>query len=124
MRKIIYLIPFLLMMASCGEYNKVLKSKDVNYKFDFAKRAFDKRNYNQAYTVLETIHSQLRGTQNEEEALFLLAMSYYESKDYLNSGVYFKSYYQRFPRGKYAELARFYSGYGYYLDSPDRKSVV
>ena len=46
-------------------------------------------------------------------------MSHFENKDYLNSGLYFKTYYQRYPRGKFAELARFYSGYGYYLDSPD-----
>lgn len=119
MRKLIYLIPALFMFSSCGEYNKVLKSKDVDYRFDFAKRAFDQRKFTQAATVLETIYTPLRGTANGEEALFLLAMSYYENKDYLNSGLYFKTYYSRYPRGKFAELARFYSGYGYYLDSPD-----
>lgn len=97
----------------------MLKSKDVDYKFDYAKRAFDDRRYNQAATVLETIYTPLRGTANGEEALFLLAMSHFENKDYLNSGLYFKTYYSRYPRSKYTELARFYSGYGYYLDSPD-----
>ena len=119
MRRFLYFIPFLLVFSSCGEYNKVLKSKDVDYRFDFAKRAFDQRKFTQASTVLETIYTPLRGTPNGEEALFLLAMSYYENKDYLNSGVYFKTYYSRYSRGKFAELARFYSGYGYYLDSPD-----
>ena len=46
-------------------------------------------------------------------------MSYFENKDYANSNVYFKTYYTRYPKGKYAEDARFYSGYGFYLDSPD-----
>ncbi len=119
MRRFLYFIPLLLLISSCGEYNKVLKSKDVDYRFDFAKRAFDKRNFNQASTVLETIYTPLRGGPKGEEALFLLAMSYFESKDYLNSGLYFKTYYSRYPNGKYTELARFYSGYGYYLDSPD-----
>ena len=119
MRKFIYFLPLLLMMGSCGEYNKVLKSKDNEYRFDFAKRAFDQRKFTQASTVLETIYTPLRGTAHGEEALFLLAMSYYENKDYLNSGLYFKTYYSRYPKGKFAELARFYSGYGYYLDSPD-----
>lgn len=119
MRRIIYLLTLLLLLSSCGEYNKALKSKDVNYRFDYAKRAFDSRKYTQAATVLETVYTPLRGSANGEEALFLLAMSYYENKDYANSGVYFKSYYSRYPKGKFAELARFYSGYGYYLDSPD-----
>ena len=108
-----------LLFTSCGEYSKVMKSKDVDYRFDYAKRAFDERKFTQAATVLETIYTPLRGTANGEEALFLLAMSYFESKDYLNSSLYFKTYYSRYPRGKFSELARFYSGYGYYLDSPD-----
>ncbi len=118
MRKFLFLLP-LLVLASCGEYNKVLKSTDVDYKFDYAKRAFEQRKFNQATTVLEQVIMPLRGGAKGEEALFLLGMSYYENKDYLNSGIHFKTYYSRYPKGKFAELARFYSGYGYYLDSPD-----
>ncbi len=109
----------LCLLASCGEYTKVLKSRDVDYKFDYARRAYDKKKYTQAATILEDIITPLRGGPKGEESLFLLAMSYYENKDYLNSGVYFKTYYTRYPKGKFAELSRFYSGYGYYLDSPD-----
>lgn len=119
MQRIIYLLPLLFLLSSCGEYNKALKSSDELYRFDYAKRAFDARKYSQAASVLETVYTPLRGSANGEEALFLLAMSYYENKDYANSGVYFKTYYSRYPKGKFAELARFYSGYGYYLDSPD-----
>ncbi|MDE6631927.1 MAG: outer membrane protein assembly factor BamD [Muribaculaceae bacterium] len=108
-----------VMLTSCGEYNKVLKSTDLMYKFDYAKRAYENRKYMQAITLLQDLQNPMRGTENGEDATFLLAMSYFENKDYLNSGVYFKNYYQRYPRGKYAELARFYCGYGYYLDSPE-----
>ncbi len=119
MRRIVYLMSLLFLLTSCGEYNKVLKSRDVDYKFDYAKRAYDARKYLQASTILTDIVTPLRGGPKGEEALFLLAMSHYENKDYLNSATYFKTYYNRYPKGKYAELARFYSGYGYYLDSPD-----
>ncbi|MCH5222871.1 MAG: outer membrane protein assembly factor BamD [Muribaculaceae bacterium] len=119
MRRLIIWLPLLCALVSCGEYNKVLKSKDVDYRYEYAKRAFDERKFTQAATILETVYTPLRGTANGEEALFLLAMSNFENKDYLNSGLYFKTYYSRYPRGKFAELSRFYSGYGYYLDSPD-----
>ena len=119
MYKYLLLIPVLALMCSCGEYNKVLKSRDVDYKFDYAKRAFDQRKFTQAATVLSDLIVPLRGGPKGEEALFLLGMSYFENKDYMNSVVNFKTYYSRYPKGRYAELARFYSGYGYYLDSPD-----
>lgn len=119
MQKIIYILLILLTFTSCGEYSKVLKSHDVDYKFSYAKKAYDEKKFLQASTILSEIITPLRGGPNGEEALFLLAMSYYENKDYQNSAVYFKTYYNRYPKGKFAELARFYSGYGYYLDSPD-----
>ncbi|MCH5319676.1 MAG: outer membrane protein assembly factor BamD [Paramuribaculum sp.] len=108
-----------LCLTSCGEYNRVLKSNDPDLKLDFARRAFQQKKYVQASTVLEEIVDLFRGQEKNEEVLYLLALSNYENKDYATSGVYFKNYYTRYPRGKYNELARFYCGYGYYLDSPE-----
>lgn len=119
MKKILLFFALSLMLTGCSEYTKVLKSNDVDYKFEYAKKAYEERKYLQAATVLNDIITPLRGGPKGEEALFLLGMSYYENKDYLNSAVFFKTYYNRYPKGKYAELARFYSGYGYYLSSPD-----
>lgn len=120
--KRIYFLPLLsvlLLAVSCTEYSRVLKSKDLDYRLDYAKRAYESGKYVQASTLLSDLITPLKGSVKGEEALYLLAMSYYQNKDYLNSGVYFKTYYSRYPKGKYNELARFYCGYGYYLDSPD-----
>lgn len=123
MRSHIYRILTLMMLASvmtsCGEYQRAQKSTDINYKFDFAKRAFEDKRYVQASTILEEIAPVLKGQEKAEESLYLLAMSNYENRDYETSGAYFRTYYNRYPKGKYAELARFYCGYGYYLDSPE-----
>jgi outer membrane protein assembly factor BamD len=106
-------------LTSCGEYQKVLKSTDANYKFDYAKRAFEQKKYVQSYTLLKDIVTVFKGSEKAEESLYLLAMSYYENKEYPDAASFFKSYYQRFPKGKYAEPSRFYAGYAYYLDSPE-----
>lgn len=108
-----------IILASCGEYQKAQKSKDPDYKLDFAKRAFDKGQYVQAYTILGDIIPAFKGTEKAEDALYLLAMSYFENKEYPTAASYFKNYYTRFPRGKYTELARYYCGYSYYMDSPE-----
>ena len=108
-----------MALASCGEYQQVLKSTDPDYRLDYAKRAFEEKKYTQAATALENVPTAFRGSEKAEDALYLLALSNYENKDYETSGSYFKNYYTRYPKGKYTELARFYTGYGYYLDSPD-----
>lgn len=119
MRKILLLIPIIVCLSGCTEYSKVLKSRDIDYKYEYAKKAYEQGKYVQASTLLTDLFTPLRGTAKGEEALFLLAMSYYENKDYTNSNLYFKTYYTRYPKGKFTELSRFYSGYGFYLDSPD-----
>ena len=119
MAKYLIFIISILLFCSCGEYQKAQKSQDFNYKFEYAKRAFNEKRFVQASTLLQECITVFKGSDKAEESLYLLAMSNYENKDYASAGVYFKSYYTRFPKGKYAEDARFYSGYGYYLDSPE-----
>lgn len=119
MRNFIVLFLAAILLSSCGEYQRVLKSDDYSYKFDFAKRAYEQKKYLQAATLLEECINVFKGSDKAEESLYLLGMANYENKDYLTSGAYLKSYYTRYPRGKYSEAARFFCGYGYYLDSPD-----
>ena len=119
MRNFIIYTLALLVLCSCGEYQRVQKSNDYNYKFEYAKRAYEQKKYVQAATLLQDCISVFKGSDKAEESLYLLAMSNYENRDYATAGVYFKSYYTRYPKGKYAEDSRFYSGYGYYQDSPD-----
>lgn len=117
--RLITLLCAVALLAGCGEYNKALKSTDYSYKFDFAKKAFEQKKYTQAYTLLENCYTVFKGTPKGEESLYLLGLSYYENKDYMNAGTYFKQYYRQYPKGQYTELARYYCGYGYYLDSPE-----
>ena len=119
MRKIVIFTLLTLLLASCGEFEKVRKSTDYELKYEYAKDAYEKGKYLECATLLEELVTIYKGSSKAEEALYLLARSYYENKDYLTAGEYFKAYYRNFPRGEYAELARYYCGYGYYLDSPD-----
>ena len=108
-----------LSLTSCGEYQKALKSTDANYKFGFAKRAFEQMRYVQAYTLLKDVDTVFKGSDKAEESLYLLGLSYFENKEYPDAAAYFKAYYGRYPKGKYTEMARYYAGYAYYLDSPE-----
>jgi outer membrane protein assembly factor BamD len=119
MRKLFILTLLAVALSGCGEYQKVLKSSDPNEKLEYAKRAFEEKRYAQSYTLLKDIVAQFKGSEKAEETLYLLGLSYYENKEYAEAASYFQTYYSRYPKGKYTELARFYSGYSYYLDSPE-----
>ena len=118
-RRLLLILSLVVLLTACGEYSKVMKSPDYNLKYDYAKKAFENKKYTQAYTILSDLVPIFKGTEKGEECLYLLGLSYYENKDYLNSGSYFKQYYTQYPKGQFTELARYYAGYGYYLDSPE-----
>jgi len=106
-------------LGSCGEYNRVLKSTDMALKYSYAKKYYEAGEYVKSATLLEELVTVLKGTGDAEESLYLLARSYYGQKDYQTASQYFRTYYTTYPKGAYAELSRYYSGYGLYMDSPD-----
>ena len=119
--KVISFSFIILMFTACGEYNKILKSTDLEVKYAYAKKYFDEEKYGRSATLLEDVVQMTRTTSRGEEALYLLAQSYYKMKDYSTASEYFRTYYTSYPKGDYAELSRFYSAYGLYLDSPDTR---
>lgn len=110
-----------LVFASCGEYNKILKSRDPEEKYTYAKKYFDEKKYSRTSTLLEEILTSFTGSSREQEVLFLLAQSYFYNKDYPTASTYYNRYVNKFPKGEYTELARYNAAYGLYLDSPDAR---
>ena len=108
-----------LLLSSCGEYNKLLKSTDYEYKYEAAKNYFAKGQYNRAATLLNELIAILKGTDKAEESLYMLGMSYYNQKDYQTAAQTFTQYYNVYPRGTFTELARFHAGKALYLDTPE-----
>ena len=120
MKKVVFFLMMLtVLLSSCGEYNKILKSTDYELKYSYAKKYFNAKQYERSATLLDELVTIFKGTAYAEESLYLLAQSYYGQKDYQTASQYFETYYSTYPKGEYTELSRFYSGYGLYLDSPD-----
>ena len=107
------------VLTSCGEYNKVLKSTDYEYKYEAAKSYFGKGQNTKAAAILEELITILKGTDKAEESLYMLGMTYYNQGDFITASHYFSTYYNTYPRGTYSEQARFYSGKALFLDTPE-----
>ncbi|MBQ5617457.1 MAG: outer membrane protein assembly factor BamD, partial [Bacteroidaceae bacterium] len=115
MRKFAYIFLIaILALTSCDTFNKVYKSTDTAYKYEVAKAYYLAGNYSKASQLLETMVTMFKGSDKAEESLILLARCYYNSKDFETASQYFKVYYSNYPRGEYAEYARFYSGKSLY----------
>ena len=110
----------LMFLCSCaGEFNRVYKSADNDYRYEYAKEAFAMGKFQQASTLLEEIITLKKGSEDEQESLYMLAMAQYCNRDYEAASATFKKYISRYPRGIYSEAAAYYVGQSLYEGSPE-----
>lgn len=113
------LLLVLTMLSACSEYSAVLKSNDYEYRYEAAKALYADGHYRQAAELFSMLLAPLKGTSYGEESLYMLAESNLRAKDYESAAMFFKKYYQVYPKGHYMEMARFNSGYSLYKQVAD-----
>ncbi len=116
---LIAIVSVFLLSGCAHEFNIVYKSNDYNYKYEFAKECFARGKYSQASALLEDVVTMLKGTDNAEESLYMLAMSEFCDQNYETASEYFKKYYKTYSKGIYAELASYYIGESLYKSTPE-----
>ncbi len=111
----------MLLLASCNQYNNVMKTADYDYKYEAAKEYFVKGQYSRSSVLLGELVTLMKGTSRGEECLYMLAMSEFCDGNFDVAHSYFKKYYQSYPKGVYVEYARFYAGRALYESVPDTR---
>jgi outer membrane protein assembly factor BamD len=113
----IFLI-ILVLVSSCGEYEKLLKSDDYDLKKTKAKEYYEARQFVKSAELFGQIMPRYRATEESEDLNWMNAQSYYGMKDYLSAGGYFKSYMEQYGYGKYAEEATYMAAMCDYNQAP------
>ncbi|WP_028898039.1 outer membrane protein assembly factor BamD [Prevotella sp. HUN102] len=119
-KNILITILVALLFTSCAhEYNQVYKSTNYSYKYEFAKECFAKGKFGYAVPLLQELVTIMKGTDNAQECLYMLAMSEYGLDDYEAASETFKKYVQTYPHGDFAEMSSFYIGQSLYAGTPE-----
>jgi len=119
MRKSIFIsVLSVILFAACGEYQQVLKSKDLEFKLSKALEYYNDGDYNKAYPIFDELISLYRGTEKAQEVYFYYANTLYKQKDYILAGYHFKNFYKTFPQNENADEAAYLTAYCYYLEAP------
>ncbi|MCG6187999.1 outer membrane protein assembly factor BamD [Maribellus maritimus] len=115
---LIFILVLVLFATGCGDYNKILKSTDYEFKYKKAIEYYEDGEYVRAGTLLQELVTIYRGTSRADKIYYYYAKSMIGQKDYLMAGHYFKSLIKEFPTSEYIEEAQFMVGYCAYLLSP------
>ncbi|MDR2083928.1 MAG: outer membrane protein assembly factor BamD [Bacteroidales bacterium] len=128
---IISLTSFLLLVSSCSNYSKILKSDDKDLIYNEAMVQYEKGNYINALQLFDKILMLVKGTDKEEPVSYYYAQCYYEQGDYILANYYFRKYARQYihsPRAEesafLAAMCKYYQSSTYSLDpSPTTDAI-
>ena len=107
-----------LFLVGCGEYEKILKSRDYEQKYKVAMQYYEDEEYVRAATLLDQVVNIFRGTSRVDTVKYYQAMSYYGQRDYMLAQHYFDELASTYSNSVYVQEAEFMSAYCYYKLAP------
>jgi outer membrane protein assembly factor BamD len=117
-KNLLYLLIGAVLLASCGNFEKIRKSSDVNYKLTKANEYFDKQDYGHANELYKELMPIMKSTRNYENLFYKYAYTFYYLKDYVEASYYFKNFTEYFPSSKNAEECEYMSALALYKYAP------
>ncbi len=118
MKKLFYLLVFVMFLVSCSDYQKILRSEDLPSKYKMAETLYKEEKYKKALRIFEQIVPKYRGKPQAERVMYYFADTYYQLGDYYLSSYQFERFAKSYPRSDKKEEASFKSAKSYYNLSP------
>jgi outer membrane protein assembly factor BamD len=119
--RIVYVVLFAVatvLISGCGEYEKLLKSRDFQAKYDAAVVLYEDGEFAKASTLFDQVANVFRGTTKADTVKYYQAKSYYGQRDYMMAGYYYSELSATYASSVYLEEADFMTGYCFYKQSP------
>jgi len=113
-KRILFVFSVIIIISSCGGYEKLLKSNDIELKYEKGMAYYDQGQYMKAVTLFEQVIPRMKGTGKSENLNFLQAQCYYKMKDYVMAGHYFRTFVRTYFNSPRAEEADYLGAYCYY----------
>lgn len=109
----------LFILAGCStQFNKVVKSKDSNYKLKMADEYYAHKKYKNAEELYIDLFSVFKGTDKFEELYYKYAYCSFYEKNYPDAENLFKGFLEVFPNSTKAEDVAYMHAYTFYMQSP------
>ncbi len=118
MKNICYTLLIAVVLSSCSEYQKALKSEDIATKFKMGTDLYEAEKYGKANRLFAQIVPQYRGKPQAEKLMYMYSNSFYNMKDYYLAGYQFERFADQYPKSEKAEEASFLGAKSFYKLSP------
>ena len=118
MKNILYLFALVVLITSCSEHQKAIKSEDIAVKFVTATKMYEAKKYSKAIRLFEQIAPAYKGKPQAEHMFFMYSQSLYKTNQFYLAGYQFESFIKAYPLSQKVDEAAYLGAYSYYKTSP------
>lgn len=108
----------LVLFNACSKFQRVMKSTDMEAKYNAAVKYYDKKDYYHALQLFEELITVFRGTSKAEMSYYYYAYCTYYVDDFTMAAYHFNNFVQSYPNSKLSEEMQYMFAYCFFLDSP------
>lgn len=98
-----------LVLTSCSEYQKAVKSKDNDTKFKVGTQYYEKGKYAKTILLFESMGGAYRSHPDGEKMYYMFGDSYYKKKQYLLAAYQYETFVASFPKSEKLEECAYLS---------------
>lgn len=117
--KLFLLFISIILILSCGDYRKILKTPGFEKKLEAALKYYEEEEYYKSSTLFQDIKPLVKGSEKSEIVDFYFAYSLYNLKQYELSAKYFKGFIELFSRSDKVIEAEYLYAFSLYKESPN-----
>jgi len=118
MKKIVASVLVLVFLASCSEYQRVLKEEDIAKKYKLGVELFEAGKYEKANRLFLQIVPKYRGKPQAEKLMYMHSKAFYETKDYMSANYRMERFVEAYPKSERIDEMAFLAAKSYYQISP------
>lgn len=119
MNKFISILTLFVLLTSCSEYQKALKSDDVTTKYELGNRLYEQKKYSKSIRLFEQIATAYRGKPQAEKLFYLFSQAYYKTDQYYLAAYQFESFVSNYPKSEKHEECLFLAAKCFSTLSPE-----
>ena len=108
MKNVLYLFVLVILISSCSDFQKALKSEDTSIKFIEATKMYEAKKYAKALRLFEQIAPAYKGKPQAERMFYMYAQSLYKTEQYYLAGYQFESFVASYPKSEKIEESSFF----------------
>lgn len=117
--KLTIILIITIIISSCSDFQKLLKSNDYNLVYNEAVKYYEKKDYFRAQSLFENLENIFKASDKADKILFYLGYCHYYQHNYIMASYYFKNVGNRYPLSPLREESDFMAAYCSYLDAPN-----